>query len=285
MKKIICAFLAITVLLSLAGCNQSEKGDVTTTTTEAATTTTASNNYQELNPDGPIQYPDGDGENEGGDDGGSDADTDDEAEYCDLYIPYGSATVDGTREAAWSSAAKVKLDTVKTGNITNGVEVYASAMWDNNAIYFLFEISDPVICQTDSKGSYQNDGIYIYIAEDSKVSTSSFSDYTNGIYQFALINPQLELIPRKGVESELKGVQSAYTFTDTGMLIEFCYTPSIVPLASGNTLRLDYQYNDASSEGKRLGGIGWFNTTDTNTKTELWGYVKLLAEGEQAPKN
>jgi len=261
-KTLIAIILMLATVAALVSCGGNTTDETTTTTTTSKTTTT-----RQLN-NIPV-----------------DDDDDDLTDYTDLFIPYGSAVIDGVREASWDSAAAVALEKVKKGSIPEGVEVTASAMWDNNAIYFLFEIIDPDIYQTGAVGDYNIDGIYLYISEDIEFMTSAFADFSNGVYQFALINPELELIPRHGTESEVHNAQTGYTITETGMTIEFCYTPAISPLAPGNFILLDYQYNDAASTGVRNGGLGWYNGSDTNTQTMLWAYAKLLAQGEQAPKN
>ena len=264
-RNFIVLLLVMTLIFSFVACQTSENNsDGTTTTTKATTTTTK----QDSNTDP---------------DTGSNDDADDLTEYCELFIPYGKAVVDGVKDASWANAATVSLEEEKKGNLVEGLEIKASAMWDNDAIYFLFEIVDPEIVQGGDPGNYNTDGIYIYISENYEANTSSFNDYVEGIYQFALINKELELLPRKGVASEVQNAQTAYTMTETGMLIEFCYTPSVKPLAAGNFMLLDYQYNDGTAGGSRNGAIGWFNPTDTNTQTSLWAYVKLLAEGESAP--
>lgn len=203
--------------------------------------------------------------------------------YTELYIPYGGAVVDGTIDDSWANAVTVTLDKIKTGTPAEDTVVEASAMWDANGIYFLFNITDSDVFQAGSAGDFNNDSIYLYISEDFDVNASSMDGFMGGIYQFALISPELEMLPRKGMASELTNVQSAYTVTDTGIIMEFAYTPAMKPVAAGNYITLDYQYNDSGATGARKGGLGFYNGTDTNGDTMLWCVARLLAEGESAP--
>ncbi len=266
MKKTLIALLMLfSILASVVSCGDKSDDNNTQTTTTKATTTRRTDNSVIDDPDD---------------------DDDDMTSYTDLFIPYGKATVDGVREAAWDSAVKVPINQTKKDNPSPDVKAFASTMWDESGLYFLFEIEDPEIYQQGAVGDYQMDGVYLYIAEsiDNAMGVTSFDSFTNGIYQFALITPELEMLPRKGLASELQNAQSAYNVTETTITIEFTYTPSIVPVAAGNFLLVDFQYNDGASTGTRNGGLGWYNPSDTNSHPDLWGYAKLLAQGEKAPE-
>ncbi len=201
-----------------------------------------------------------------------------------LHIPYGKAAVDGVREEAWENAARVPVDQPKKDNPSGDVEVYASVMWDEEGLYFLFEITDPVISQTGSRGDYNLDSIYLYVCEDMETSAGSFDNFGYGVYQFALINKEQEMLPRYGIASEVENATSAYTVTETGLIIEFSYTPTIFPVAAGNELLIDFQYNDAAN-GTRNGALGWYNATDTNAAPYLWGMAVLLEQGKVSPES
>ncbi len=260
-KTLIALIMLLSILASVASCGDKDDKNSTQTTTTKATTTRRTDDVV----DEPLD--------------------DDINSYTELFIPYGSAAVDGVREAAWDSAVKVPIDQVKKDNPSPDVKAFASTMWDENGLYFLFEIEDPDIYQQGAVGDYQMDGVYLYVSEDINAVANSFDQFTNGIYQFALITKELEMLPRKGVASEIQNAETAYTVTENTILIEFKYTPSIVPVAAGNFLLMDFQYNDGASTGTRNGGLGWYNPTDTNYDPFRWAYAKLLAQGEKAPEN
>ena len=270
MKKLIALVLMATMVFSLAAC-ATEGGDDATTTTPAATTTTKpATTTKKPHVDLPDDPTNEDNWME---------------EMTELYIPYGTATVDGTKDDSWANAATVTLDKVKKDSPAADTVVSASVMWNEEGLFFLFEITDSDIHFGSEVGGYQNDGIYLYVSEDHNAAISSFDEFGSGIYQFALINKDLEMLPRKGADTTTNlNTESAYTMTDTGMIIEFRYKPVINPVAAGNYLLLDYQYNDCgAANGGRKGGMGWYNGTDTNADTMLWAVVKLLGEGEKAP--
>ena len=269
MKKLTALVLLATMVFSLAACTTG--ADDTTTTTPAATTTTtaATTTKKPVDLPPPISEEEGDNWME---------------DLCELYIPYGTATVDGTKDDSWANAATVTLDKVKKDSHAADTVVEASVMWNEEGLFFLFEITDSDIHFGSEVGGYQNDGIYLYVSEDYNAATTAFDQFGSGIYQFALINKDLEMLPRYGGDGVSNlNTETAYTMTDTGMIIEFRYKPLNNPVAAGNFLLLDYQYNDCGSSGTRKGGMGWYNGTDTNAETMLWAVVKLLGEGENAP--
>lgn len=268
MKKLTALILLAAMVFSLAACS-TEGADDTTTTPTATTTTKPTTTTKQP----PVDLPE---------------DPTDEGnwmeEMTELYIPYGTATVDGTKDDSWANAATVTLDKVKKDSPAADTVVSASVMWNEEGLFFLFEITDSDIYQSGAVGDYQNDGIYLYVSEDPNAAVTSFDEFGSGIYQFALINKDLEMLPRKGADATTNlNAESAYTMTDTGMIIEFRYKPVQNPVEAGNFLLLDYQYNDCGSTGTRKGGMGWYNGTDTNADTMLWAVVKLLAQGENAP--
>lgn len=268
MKKLTALVLLATMVFSLAACNTGAD-DTATTTTAATTTTTATTTTKK-----PADLPPPISEDEG----------DWMEDLCEMYIPYGTATIDGEKDASWANAATVTLDKVKKDSPAADTAVSASVMWNEEGLFFLFEITDSDIFMGGAVGDYNNDSIYLYVSEDPNAAINSFDSFGSGIYQFALINEELEMLPRKGGDGVSNlGIQRSYKMTDTGMIIEFCYKPLSNPVAAGNFLLLDYQYNDSGASGTRKGGMGWYNGTDTNADTMLWAVVKLLAQGENAP--
>lgn len=188
----------------------------------------------------------------------------------------GKAVIDGKIDDAWNNAETVTLDYIKkVDRDESDALIDARMMWDKDGFYFLFEITDEEISQENGVGDYQNDGIYIYISEDLQEGTGAFTDFTDGTYQFALISDTLEMLPRYGNADEVENCTSAYKITDTGMVIEFFYQPAYAELAVGTQMFLDFQYNDCSG-GSRLCAFGWYNDSDSNALTDLWGVVKLV---------
>ncbi|MBQ7354308.1 MAG: hypothetical protein IJW62_02170 [Clostridia bacterium] len=269
-QKLLALVLMASLLFAATACGSSDTADTTTEPAPDTTTTAPKTTTQAPPPIIPLP-------------GTEDETEDDWTDITELFIPYGTATVDGTKDEAWANAATVSLDLTKKDTPNADTYVEASAMWDENRLYFLFEITDSDIYTGGTLGDYNNDSAYLYISEDPLAYWTSFEAFAGGTYQFALIADELEMIPRHGDKTVNLDAQTAYTRTETGMIIEFSYVPYHTPPAAGNFLLMDFQYNDSSSSGTRSGALGWYNGSDENARTDNWAVVKLLAQGETAP--
>ncbi len=267
-KKLTALVLLASMLFAATACGGGE-ADPTDAATTPATTTPAPSTTTKKPP--VVELPETN-------------DDDDWTDLSELFIPYGNATVDGTKDDSWANAATVELTQTKKDAPNKDTAVNASVMWDENGLYFLFEITDSDIYTGGAVGDYQNDGVYLYVSEDPMAYCTAFDAFSSGVYQFALIANGLEMLPRHGADPTVNlNAKSAYTETENGMIIEFSYVPYHTPVAAGNFLLMDFQYNDSGSSGKRAGAIGWYNGTDENAQTNNWAIVKLLAQGENAP--
>ncbi|MBQ8289129.1 MAG: hypothetical protein IJX76_10285 [Clostridia bacterium] len=270
-KKLTALVLLASLLFATTACASDAADETSAADTTPAQQTTTAKQTTTLTP--PVVVPPE-----------TNGEEDDWTDISEMFIPYGSATVDGTKDESWANAATVSLDLVKKDKPNEDTVVEASAMWDENGLYFLFEITDSDIYTGGSVGDYNNDGIYVYVSEDPLAYWTSFEAFAGGTYQFALIDNGLEMLPRHGDTTVNLNAKTAYTRTETGMIIEFSYVPYHTPVAAGNFLLMDFQYNDCTSSGTRSGGMGWYNGSDTNADTSLWAVVKLLAQGETAPE-
>lgn len=200
--------------------------------------------------------------------------TDSKADY---KFVYGSAVIDGTKDEAWDDAQEALLDYLKIDNRNPDTEVIARAMWDEKGLYFSFEIIDSNISAPNEAGDYNNDSIYLYIDED-QIYTYDWDSFVDGAYQFALLPDGKELIPRRGEPLPSKdSYEFAYKKTNDGMFIEFFYKPTHAKLEAGTEMFMDFQYNDCTN-GTRDGALGWYNDTDNNAISELWGIAQLIAK-------
>lgn len=267
MKKTIPTLLLIAALLLTAcggdetantsgGSGSSDKGSAKTSSTasKGGSTTTA-----------PKPSQSGDGTQTAGE--GDPSQPEFTVDDADVFIAKGTPEVDGIKDEIWNSTQAVTLELIKKDNPSPETVVKASALWDENSIYFLFEITDSQIFNGGSVGDYNNDGIYLYIAESLDIYAATAEDYGHGAYQFALISPELEMLPRKGDTGTDLNAHSSYKPTTDGMIIEFSYSFTDGELANGSFIALDYQYNDCETAGTRLGAYGWYNGTDGDFNT------------------
>ncbi len=264
MKKILALILAIAAVMSFAACTGGET-ESTTTTKKTTTTTTRDPGVVDPDPDDPII---------------------DEGYDPDVYLPYVETpiSIDGVKEEAWNAAQPITLDIAIKDSPEATVTAYQ--MYDDEYLYFFFEMEDADLSQADIAGGYLSDGIYLYISETNDFGVGADS-YSNGTYQFAIINEELSMIPRKGLAEEIPAenykvstnfVEGSETFT-----IEFCYKPAFLELAKGSQFSLDYQYNDCA-DGTRKGALSWYRTKDGDADPTNMGIAELLGKDETIPE-
>lgn len=264
MKRIIAILLAALMLLSMVACGGE---DPTTTTTTKKTTTTTTRRTED--PGNTIEPEPGD---------------DPEKYDANVYLAYGSPVVDGVKEDCWSKAMPVTLETIMKDAPEATVTAYQ--LWDENRLYFFFEIEDADVAQDSTEGDWHNDGIYLYISELCTFGVSSYDSYVDyeGLYQFAIINETLTQLPRYGAADF---TEDDYTcninITENGITIEFSYAPKYLKLEAGQQICLDYQYNDCTTEGVRIGCLSWWRTRDGDTDPVNMAVGELLAEGAEMP--
>ena len=264
MKRILCALLAALMLISFVACT-SDNGDTKTTTTTTTTTT----RRQDIGTEDPGLEDEG-GEGEG---------------YAvDVWLAYGTPIVDGVWDSGvWDKAQAIELTTVMKDNPLATVTAYQ--MWDNERLYFFFKVLDDDVAQDAEAGDWHNDGIYLYISELCSFDITSFDSYSNGTYQFAIINQDKTVLPRYGEQDfETTDFTCQVNIVEGGIDIEFSYTPKHLELKAGSQICLDYQYNDCTEGGTRIGCLSWFRATDGAASPLGMGIGQLLADGEAIPE-
>ena len=197
----------------------------------------------------------------------------------------GTPVIDGEIDAIWATADKQQLTHVKAGDLKDFApeveKAYASALWDESYIYFLFEVTDDDV--TNAYGGdptaqeWKNDTIFLYIDETCLRASASPWE-TSGNYQFSFCFDGTSKTPRNGA-SYTKETKSAAKKTDNGFVIEVAFAPEVITLAAGLELGVDYQYNDATEAGTRDYCFGWSDETDTaSVNASIWGILKLSDE-------
>lgn len=195
----------------------------------------------------------------------------------------GTPVIDGEIDAIWAEADRQELTHVKAGDLKDIApeveKAYASALWDENYIYFLFEVTDDDVTNAfggdPTAQEWKNDTIFLYIDEEATRSTSLWID---GTYQFSFCFDGTAKLPRNG-GTYTKETKYAAKQTDTGFIIEVAFAPEIIKLAAGVELGVDYQYNDGTEAGTRDYCLGWSDETDgASGNASIWGFLTLSAD-------
>lgn len=197
----------------------------------------------------------------------------------------GTPVIDGEIDEIWKNADRQQLTYVKAGDLKSfepEVEkAFASALWDDTYIYFLFEVTDNDLSDVtpgdpNTAQEWKNDTIFLYIDETMARSESSIWS-TSGIYQFSICFDGNTRSPRNGTYG--KEIKASVKVTDTGFIVEAAFEPEIVKLADGLQIGVDYQYNDGTELSTRDYCFGWSDETDVaSSNASVYGTLTLSAE-------
>ncbi len=204
----------------------------------------------------------------------------------EMTVAYGTAKIDGVIDDVWAAADRQQLGYCKAGDLKVNTStlpedctVYASMLYDDTALYFLFEITDNEFAFESSVGDWKNDSIYLYVDEIGDGDPT----WTDQQAQIALIPEDgWEMIPRKGATPA--DYELAYDFpTATTCVMEFKYVPRVLALKEGTEFTVDFQYNDSVPGAIREYCLGWSDETDDASNNSIcWGFATLGAGGNGA---
>ena len=204
----------------------------------------------------------------------------------EMTVAYGTPKIDGTIDDVWAGADRQQLGYCKAGDkkvssteLPEDCTVYASMLYDDTSLYFLFEITDNEFAFDSTVGDWKNDSIYLYIDEIGDGDPT----WTDQQAQIALIPEDgFEMIPRKGATPA--DYELAYTFpTATTCVMEFKYVVRQLAMKEGTEFTVDFQYNDSIEGAARDYCLGWSDESDdASNNSNCWGFATLGAKGASA---
>lgn len=191
-----------------------------------------------------------------------------------LTAAYGTAVVDGVVDEAWDAAESGSVNIMTMA--WQGATAKVRALWDENAVYVLMDVTDSVL-NADSVNAHEQDSVEVFIDENN-AKTPYYED-DDGQFRVSYKNEV-----SYGSNGEKEGFESAVTLTDGGYLVEM-KIPVGRTLRSGELLGFDAQVNDSNEKGQRV-SIAKFNDSTDNSwqSTMYWGVLMTGTKaGEETP--
>ena len=180
---------------------------------------------------------------------------------------YGTPTIDGTIDAVWDDAPTIDVNTFSMGN--SGATGTAKMLWDENNLYILTEVTDPVLSKS-SANAYEQDTVEVFFDENNHKT-----DYYETDDLQARVNYDNEKTITDGLSTDR--FVSATAKTDKGYLVEMAIPFGIAPFKNGQVLGFDVQVNDdGTGDGKRTAISNWNDLTGMGyTSTAGYGVLTL----------
>lgn len=181
-------------------------------------------------------------------------------------VSKGTITVDGEVDEAWANAAEIPLRI----NLGTNVSCVMKLLWDEENLYMLAEVKDPVLNKKNSE-PHQQDSVEIFIDENNHKADS----YEEDDKQYRVNYENYQTFNGKKCKKE--NIESFAKVTSDGYIVEAaCKWTDVKPFA-GMEFGLELQVNDADDTGLRLGTLSWYDTTGTGwTSPAVYGNAILI---------
>lgn len=176
-------------------------------------------------------------------------------------------TIDGDIDAAWADANTIDVNTYSMGN---GATVVSKMLWDENYLYVLTEVTDPVL-SVASANAYEQDTVEVFFDENNHKSTSYETDDIQ-----CRVNYENEKTVTDGRSTDafLSGAKK----TATGYIVEVAIPHTIDAFHSNQIVGFDVQVNDdGTGDGKRTSIANWNDLSGMGyTDPSGFGVLKLV---------
>jgi len=195
-----------------------------------------------------------------------------EPEYSRVQVPLAETApaIDGARDAAWDEATTVATEVVVEGG-GDGATADVSLLWDEDALYALFEVTDPQLDES-SPNPWEQDSVELFL-NPGNTKGGGYED-SDGQYRVSFTNA----VSLGGNGPDSGAITSAAAATDTGYRVEIALALAEGDAEVGAEHGLELQVNDGT-DGARTGVRTWYDPTGLSWSTNAnWGIAELVEE-------
>jgi len=193
-----------------------------------------------------------------------------EKEYRQGTAAYGTPEIDGVEDHAWSRAEMLEIDRYLTTG--KGAAGFAKVLWDEENLYVLIKVEDPVLDDT-SPNAYEQDSVEVFVDE----TNSKAASYGPGVGQYRVNFNNVATFNTADIAA---GFESATVVnaTNTGYTVEMKIPFRIITPKNGTKIGFDVQINDGEN-GARHTLVKWNDTTDQGWQDpSVFGELTLTAK-------
>lgn len=187
-----------------------------------------------------------------------------ERETVDIY--YGTPMIDDDVDEIWNKAQWVDISTSMLDSY--GADGSFKALWDEDYIYMLITVNDPVL-NDKNKDPWNQDSVEIFIDENNNKTPYYEED-----------DAQIRVnYKNKQSGNKYGGVRSSTTELDDGYMVEAAIPLKTIIGKIGTTIGAEVAIMDADESGKRTSMMTWTTTTNTaHNDTSTYANLKFVSE-------
>ncbi|MFG3339614.1 endo-1,4-beta-xylanase [Glycomyces sp. NPDC048151] len=200
-------------------------------------------------------------------------------EYARVQVPLAkdAPVIDGRKDKAWKKASTVATE-VRVEGSAEGAKADVSLMWDDAAIYALFEVTDAQLDAT-SANAWEQDSVEVFL-NPGNTKSGGYGD-ADGQYRVNFAN----VVSLGGNGPESGAITSAVKVTSTGYTVEIAIALGEGDGVVGAEHGLELQVNDAA-EGARTAVHTWYDPTGQSWSTnKYWGIAELVRKVRHCDAN
>ncbi|MCR4690307.1 MAG: endo-1,4-beta-xylanase [Lachnospiraceae bacterium] len=184
-----------------------------------------------------------------------------------MIIHKGSVKIGEEVDDRWETVKPCELS-ITTGD-TN-VSCQAKLLWDENNLYVLMDVKDPVLNDA-AKEEYEQDSVEIFIDENHAGSQSYDADDKQ--YRISFQNKQ----SFNGEKCKAENITSYVQETEEGYLVTAAIRWTDLKPKARIQIGIELQVNDAGEDGKRKGTLSLADDTGTCfANPSMMGHGKLI---------
>lgn len=180
-------------------------------------------------------------------------------------IVKGTPVIGQFNDSLWARAALLHTEVPLS---SAGATADFKAMWDETHLYFLVNVTDPVLNSVNSS-PWEQDSVEFFIDENNGKTESyeaddaqyrvSYNNFKSGTYA-----------------ANLDAMVSAAELTPAGYRLEVAIPLQTIQASAGNVIGFDLQVNDANASGARQTTKRWNDATGSGwQKTAVFGMLRL----------
>jgi len=186
---------------------------------------------------------------------------------------FATPIVDGTVDAVWNEAPAMSVNRYQMA--WQGASGVAKALWDNQNLYVLIQVSDAQLDKS-SPNPWEQDSIEVFL--DQNNAKASFYQADDGQYRVNFDN-ETSFNPAGAAD----GFASATKVTGTNYTVEVKIPLKHIAPANDKKLGFDVQINDGK-DGARQSAAAWNDTTGSGyMDTSVFGVLTLVGKDEVPP--
>ncbi|MCL6457695.1 MAG: endo-1,4-beta-xylanase [Gorillibacterium sp.] len=187
----------------------------------------------------------------------------------------GTPIIDGEIDAAWNGSSMNTTERYSTTSSAQGAKGKFRTMWDEDHLYVLVEVDDPLLSATNAQ-PYLQDSVELFIDENNHKTNLYESDDAQIRFNYLNQITTGGSLLRDQLQSVTKTVYGSDN-TVLGYRMEAAIKWNMIIPQVGHVLGFDVQVNDDPGIGTRNSVAMWNNETDMGwVDTSGFGMVRLV---------